>query len=133
MIYIGEKRKRGGDSFWSSRHWRKIGRGKEQRKRKEQLQPRLSRYAPRCFWNSDLYLIFFPREYLMVLLILCGRKGPQFVLLRLVACLFTLFWFWMSLMSSEAYNSMPECDHILFFIYIIFCICPSVFSPWINI
>ena len=38
---------------------------------------------------------------------LCRRKGPQFALLRLVTCLFALFWFWMSLMSSEANISVP--------------------------
>ena len=50
----------GGDSFFGEKHvledWRSFERKKE--REKEQLQPRLSRYAPRCFWNSYLYLIF---------------------------------------------------------------------------
>ena len=56
MIYIGEKRKIKEKKEHVLEDWGSFERKKE--REKEKLQPRLSRYAPRCFWNSNLYLIF---------------------------------------------------------------------------
>ena len=52
-------------------------------------------------------------ELFNVLLIGVDGKGPQVVLLRLVACLFALFWFWflyMLLMPAEICDFMPKFD-----------------------
>ena len=48
------------EKFWERKKERK------KKREKEQLQPRLSRYAPRCFWNSYLYLIFLRARFLNI-------------------------------------------------------------------
>lgn len=94
MIYICEKRN--SEGRWILRGAARIGeflREKNRGNGEEQLQPRLSRYASsysRCFYPYSISPFGF---FLKIQCVVdwCGRKGPQFVLLRLVACLFALF------------------------------------------
>ena len=44
----------------------------------------------------------------------CGRKGPQFVLLRFVACLFALFWFWVYRCLGKY---MTPCLSLIMFVF----------------
>ena len=62
---------------------------------KEQLQPTLSKYASGYSGCSDPYLIssFWLFRNIQCLVVWCGRKGPQVVLMGLVVYYSTLFRF----------------------------------------
>ena len=68
---------------------------KRTRVEEEQLQPTLSRYVSGYSGCSDPYLTssFWSFRNIQCLVVWCGRKGPQVVLLGLVVYYSTLFRF----------------------------------------
>ena len=119
--------------FGGRTHWM-IGRNSEdfwewriEETEKEQLQPRLSRYAFRYSWNFYPCSIFQRVCFwiFIVLLILCGRKRPQIVLVDigcLFVCLKPVVIFPTSLSPSKNHEMWLYRLPSIFIIFILWCL-----------